>query len=178
MSRIGKKPIVIPDKVKTHLVDNRLTVQGPKGSLAYTIPKDIFVKIDVDKIVVTRANDERNVRALHGLCRSLINNMVIGVSTGFTKTLLIEGVGYRANMKGKTLVLTLGYSHPIEYPIPDGIEVTIEKQVAITVAGFDKEQVGQIAANIRAFRAVEPYLGKGIRYATEHVRRKVGKVGV
>ncbi|MBN2055595.1 50S ribosomal protein L6 [bacterium] len=178
MSRIGKKPIPVPEKVEVYVDGQVIRIRGAKGSLEKTMPETITVAREGNQLIVSRCSDERTQRALHGLWRSLVNNMVVGVSTGFTKDLLINGVGYRANLKGNTLVLALGFSHPIEYPIPEGIEIKVEKQVEITVAGIDKEKVGQTAAEIRFFRPVEPYKGKGIRYRDERVRRKVGKVGV
>lgn len=177
MSRIGKKPIEIPATATVKLEGDVLKVHGPQGALERRIPDGITVKINPGLVAVNRKDDSRTMRALHGLTRTLISNMVIGVTTGFSKELLIEGVGYRANLKGNTLVLALGYSHPIEFQIPEGIKITVDRQVAITVAGIDKERVGQTAADIKYFRPVEPYKGKGIRYKDQRVHRKVGKVG-
>jgi len=175
MSRVGKRPITIPEGVKIQLKGDSLRVQGPKGSLEHRIPKGIKVEVEDGKIRVLRQSDRRQHKSLHGLTRSLVSNMVTGVTEGFKKSLEIVGVGYRAEVKGKVLNLVLGYSHPINYPIPEGISIGVERNVLITVEGIDKQIVGQIAAEIRSFRKPEPYKGKGVRYVGERVRKKVGK---
>lgn len=177
MSRIGKKPIEIPKGVEVKLDGTVFTAQGPMGTLTYTIPSGISVDIQDSQIVVTRASDQKRYRALHGLVRSLINNMVIGVATGFTKTLDIVGIGYRAKREGNTLNLAVGYSHPVNFPVPEGITIDVQGQNKIIIKGADKQLVGQVAANIRRVRPPEPYKGKGIRYSDEIVRTKVGKTG-
>lgn len=175
MSRIGKLPIPIPPEVKVTLSNETIQVTGPKGQLERHIPNGVQVLIKDNQIVVQRPNDSRQAKSIQGLTRSLLSNMVMGVSQGFEKKLEIVGVGYRAEQRDKGLSLTLGYSHPILYPVPSGIEVIVEKQVGLTVRGVDKELVGAVAAKIRSFRPPEPYKGKGIRYEGEYVRRKVGK---
>ncbi len=176
MSRIGKVPVHIPDDVKVNLEGNTLTVTGKRGSLSRKIPEDIKLNIDNGKIHVTRANQTKRARAYHGLVRTLVSNMVEGVSRGFEKVLEIHGVGYRAEMRGKDLHLTLGYSHPVQYPIADGIEITIEERnTVIKVSGHDKEKVGLVAAEIRAFRKPDVYKNKGIRYRGERLIKKAGK---
>lgn len=176
MSRIGKTPITLPSGVDVTLGANRVEVKGPKGSLTQDFPEVISVSTDGDQVIIERADDERQSRALHGLIRSLVNNMVIGVSEGFRKDLEIVGVGYRANAKGKDkLELQLGYSHPINVQAPAGVEFEVPVPTQIGVVGIDKQVVGQVAAEIRAYRKPEPYKGKGVRYAGEHVRRKAGK---
>ncbi len=175
MSRIGKLPIPIPDGVKIEIKGSSVKVQGPKGSLARDLPDGISCRIDGKKIVVERRNDSRVQRALHGLTRTLVSNAVIGTSQAFQRGMEIIGVGYRAELKKDQLELALGYSHPVIFQIPAGITITVEKQTKLMVTGIDKQQVGQVAANIRALRPPEPYKGKGIRYAGEHVRRKAGK---
>ena len=175
MSRIGKLPIAIPQGVQVKVDDGRIEVKGPKGTLARPVPPCVTVGQDAGRILVTRENDERRSRAMHGLARALINNMVTGVTKGFEKRLEIQGVGYRAAIQGKTLKLELGYSHSILYPFPNGIEIKVEKNTLLTVEGIDNEVVGQTAAEIRAFRKPEPYKGKGVRYAGEQIRLKVGK---
>ncbi len=177
MSRIGKKPIPIPKDVKVELTGDLLTVKGPKGNLQRKLDPQIQFQTDADQIVITVPNESKKARSLHGLYRALVSNMVIGVTQGFERALEIVGVGYRAEMSGKNLVLHLGYSHPINYPLPEGVDATIEK-TRITLAGIDKEVLGRVAAKIRSFREPEPYKGKGIRYAQENVRRKAGKTGV
>jgi large subunit ribosomal protein L6 len=178
MSRIGKAPIPVPSGVDVTIGDGHLTVKGPKGSLARDLPGAITVRQDGDELLVERPNDERQNRALHGLVRSLVNNMVVGVTQGFTKELEIVGVGYRANAKGPgAMELALGFSHPVNITAPDGITFEVPTPTRIVVQGIDKEQVGQVAANIRAWRKPEPYKGKGVRYAGEQVRRKAGKAG-
>jgi large subunit ribosomal protein L6 len=179
MSRIGKQPVTIPPKVEVTLsADNHLTVKGPKGQLSMQVHPTIKVKKEDGKLIVERPDDERQSRALHGLTRALLNNMVTGVSTGFRRTLQLEGTGYRVEMKGKNLVVYVGYSHPIEVPPPEGITFTVEERGLIFhIDGIDKQLVGQVAANIRALRPPEPYHGKGIRYKDEVIRRKAGKAG-
>ncbi len=177
MSRIGKLPITIPDKVEINLNNNFLSCKGPKGELNRYLHQDMIIKVQDNKITVTRPTDNKEHRALHGLTRSLIANMVEGVSSGFTKKLEIVGVGYKAEMNGKNLTLTLGYSHPIVMNFPDTITTTAPGPNEIVVEGVDKELVGMIAAKIRGFKKPEPYKGKGIRYSGEHVRRKAGKTG-
>jgi len=177
MSRIGKMPIAIPAGVKISLAGSEIKVQGPKGSLNQNLPERVPVVIEADQVVVSRPTDDKNDRALHGLVRSLINNMVIGVTEGFSKGLEITGVGYRAEVQGSTLTMALGYSHPVVYELPAGIAVEVEKQTKLTVKGIDKQLVGSAAAKIRSFREPEPYKGKGIKYADEHIVRKAGKTG-
>jgi large subunit ribosomal protein L6 len=175
MSRIGKAPITVPKGVEVKQTGSTMEVKGPKGMLAQAIPSGIALQIDGGVITVKRQDDTKHVRSLHGLIRTLIANMVTGVTEGFSKRLEIAGIGYRANLQGRNLQLSLGYSHPINYAVPDGIEVAVDKQTAITVTGVDKQKVGQVAAEIRSFRKPEPYKGKGIRYVGEQVRRKAGK---
>lgn len=176
MSRIGKEPVPIPSGVDVTLADGTVTVKGPKGELSEPVPDGITVDIRADEVVVTRASDEREHRSLHGLTRSLIANMVTGVTQGYTKNLEIVGVGYRAQARGSDgLVIQAGYSHPVEVTAPEGITFEVPSPTRITVSGADKQAVGQVAANIRAIRKPEPYKGKGIRYAGEQVRRKAGK---
>ena len=178
MSRIGKMPITIPEGVKVDITaDNVITVKGAKETLTRTLHPDMKVVVEGDTITVTRPSDNKTHRSLHGLTRTLINNMVIGVTDGFTKTLEINGVGYRAAMKGKVLDLTLGYSHPVNYEAEAGITIEVPQPNQIIVKGADKERVGAVAAKIRSFRAPEPYKGKGIKYADEYIRRKEGKTG-
>ena len=175
MSRIGKAPIPIPQGVEIKKVKSTIEVKGPKGTLSHTIPEGITLQVTDGEIHVNRTGDAKRVRSLHGLSRTLVANMVTGVTEGFEKELEIVGIGYRANLQGKHLQLSLGYSHPVIYPVPEGIEVAVEKQSKITVKGIDKQKVGQVASEIRSFRKPEPYKGKGIRYAGEQVRRKAGK---
>jgi len=178
MSRIGKAPISVPNGVDVKLDGDSLTVKGPKGELSHTIPETISVSTEDGTLTVARANDERQVRALHGLTRSLIDNMVTGVTQGFHKDLDIVGVGYRATAKSKnSLELNLGFSHPVVVDAPDGIEFVVPQPTRVEVHGIDKQLVGQVAANIRAWRRPEPYKGKGVRYVDERVRRKAGKAG-
>ena len=178
MSRIGKMPIAIPSGVTVDIAENNtVTVKGPKGELTRTLPQVMDIKQEGEEIIVERPNDLKKNRALHGLTRSLINNMVIGVTEGYSKTLEINGVGYRAQKQGKKLVLSLGYSHPVEMEDPEGIDVQVEDQVKIIVSGIDKEKVGQYAAEIRTKILPEPYKGKGIKYEGEYIRRKDGKAG-
>ncbi|MBZ0300183.1 MAG: 50S ribosomal protein L6 [Anaerolineae bacterium] len=178
MSRIGKKPVAIPEKVDVTIDGQAVTVKGPKGELSHTVHPDITVKQDDGTLMVERPSDERQHRALHGLTRALIANMVTGVSEGFQKTLKIEGVGYTSELRGTDLVMKLGYSHEIVVNPPEGINFVVEDRgVTIRVQGIDKQAVGQVAANIRELRPPEPYLGKGVRYSDERIRRKAGKAG-
>lgn len=178
MSRIGKMPVVVPAGVTIDLAENNvLTVKGPKGTLSRTLPAEMNISVEEGAVVVTRPSDLKKMKSLHGLTRTLINNMVEGVTKGFEKKLEVNGVGYRASKAGKTLTLNLGYSHPVTMEDPEGIETALEGQNIIFVRGINKEKVGQYAAEIRAKRAPEPYKGKGIKYATETIRRKVGKTG-
>ncbi|MDU2418165.1 50S ribosomal protein L6 [Negativicoccus succinicivorans] len=177
MSRIGNQPIAIPSGVDITLDGHTLTVKGPKGTLSHKLPESMQVEIAADEVKVTRPSDDKEHKSLHGLTRSLINNMVIGVTEGYSKTLEIVGVGYRAAMKGKNLNLTLGFSHPVIMEPPAGIEFETPEPTKIIVKGADKEVVGQVAAEIRDWRKPEPYKGKGVRYEGEHVRRKAGKTG-
>ena len=177
MSRIGKMPIAIPAGVTVEIAENNhVTVKGPKGTLERTLPAAMTIKQEGAEIIVTRPNDLKENKSLHGLTRTLIHHMVVGVTDGYSKTLEINGVGYRANKNGKVLELALGYSHPINMPDPEGITTTVENNT-IKIEGIDKEKVGQHAAEIRSKRGPEPYKGKGIKYSTEHIRRKVGKTG-
>lgn len=177
MSRIGRQPVTIPQGVTVDVKEgNVVTVKGPKGELTRALPEELGIEVNDGVIVVTRPNDLKRNKALHGLTRTLLNNMVVGVSTGFEKTLEINGVGYRASKQGKKLVLNLGYSHPVEMTDPEGIESTVDGN-KIIIKGISKEAVGQYAANIRIKRAPEPYKGKGIKYSDEVIRRKVGKTG-
>ena len=177
MSRIGKLPVELPSGVKCERAGQRLKISGPKGALEREFRPEVTITVEGNQIVVTRSNEKGFHRALHGLTRALIQNMVDGVSKGYERTLKIEGVGYRASIQGKSLNLALGYSHPILVDPPEGIEFAAPDATTIKVAGIDKELVGQTAADIRSWREPEPYKGKGIRYENEHVRRKVGKAG-
>jgi len=176
MSRIGKKPIAIPSGVKVALKGTTIDVQGPKGNLSRVLTDKVKVNVGAEEILVECLDGDTGT-ALQGLTRTLVGNMVEGVTNGFEKNLEINGVGYRAELKGKVLNLALGYSHPVEYPLPEGISVEIEKQTKVSVKGIDKELVGATAAKIRSFRAPEPYKGKGIKYADERIVRKAGKTG-
>ena len=177
MSRIGRMPIAVPAGVTVDIAENNhVTVKGPKGTLERTLPSEMDIKLEGDEIIVTRPNDLKKMKSLHGLTRTLIQNMVIGVSQGYEKALEVNGVGYRAQKQGKKLVLSLGYSHPVEMEDPEGLESTVDGN-KIVVKGIDKEKVGQYAAEIRDKRRPEPYKGKGIKYADEVIRRKVGKTG-
>ncbi len=178
MSRIGKAPIALPSGVEVNIKGQTVTVKGSKGSLERTFSERVKVSQEDGQIVVTRDDDERESRSQHGLVRALINNMVVGVSEGFRKDLSIVGVGYRAAMKGSSLELQVGYSHPVLMDAPDGITIEVPEPTKISVSGIDKELVGQVAADIRDVRPPEPYKGKGIRYVDEYVRRKAGKAGV
>ena len=177
MSRIGKLPIPVPSGVKISLEKGILKVKGPKGSLEHMVRPGISVEITSENIMVKRVDENRKTRALHGLSRTLIANLITGVTKGFERILDISGVGYRAEVKGTVLTLTLGYSHPINFTLPPSITATVDKQNRITVEGCDKQEVGDTAAKIRAFRPVEPYKAKGIKFPEEKVRRKVGKTG-
>jgi len=175
MSRVGKKPIDIPDKVKVGVASNVVTVEGPKGKLEMSFHRDFKVAVKNNKVIVSRPSDEKRDSSLHGLFRSNIFNMVIGVTEGYKIELEIKGVGYKAESKGKELVLLLGFSHPVTFPIPEGISIKTPKPVNIIVEGIDKAKVGEVASEIRAYYKPEPYKGKGIRYVGEYVRRKAGK---
>jgi large subunit ribosomal protein L6 len=175
MSRIGKQPIPIPQGVKVQIDGDVVRAEGPKGKLAQPVPSGLRAQVDDGRVVITRAGDDRRVRALHGLTRALLANMVRGVQAGFEKKLEIIGIGYRAQMQGRNIQLALGYSHPVIFPLPETITAEIDKQTLITVRGPDKALVGQTAAKLRALRNPDPDKGKGIRYAGEVVRRKVGK---
>lgn len=177
MSRIGKLPIAVPAGVKISLDGTKISVTGPKGTLSQQMHERMSVAVEDDQIVVSRPSDEKQDRALHGLVRALINNMVVGVTAGFQRDLEINGVGYRAEVKGKVLTLALGFSHPVVYELPEGITVEVEKQTKLSVKGIDKQLVGSAAAKIRSFREPEPYKGKGIKYADERILRKAGKTG-
>ena len=177
MSRIGRMPIAIPAGVTVTIAENnKVTVKGPKGTLERVLPEELTIKEEDGHVVVSRPNDLKRMKSLHGLTRTLINNMIIGVTNGYEKVLEVNGVGYRAAKQGKKLVLTLGYSHPVEMTDPEGLEAVVDGN-KIVVKGIDKEKVGQYAAEIREKRAPEPYKGKGIKYADEVIRRKVGKTG-
>ncbi len=178
MSRIGRLPVKIPKGVKVSVQPGSVQLESSKGKVTQAYAPEVAVKVEGDAVVVTRADDSRKAKSLHGLYRNLLKNALVGLSDGFSKTLLISGVGYKAEVKGKSLVLTLGYSTPIEYPIPPGITMEVDQNVKVTVKGSDSQQVGQIASEIRKFRPVEPYKGKGIKYDKEYVRRKVGKSGI
>jgi large subunit ribosomal protein L6 len=178
MSRIGNKPIDLPKGVKVNFAGSLLSVEGPKGKLTQTYDPKIAFAAEGNLIVVTRSDEEKPTKAKHGLYRNLLNNMVLGVSEGFKRSLVINGVGFRGEVKGNVLIMNLGYSNQIEYMIPAGIQIAVEANVKITVSGISKEKVGQVASEIRGLRAPEPYKGKGIRYEDETIRRKVGKSGV
>jgi large subunit ribosomal protein L6 len=175
MSRIGKKPIPIPQGVKVQVEGSTVRAEGPKGKLMQPVPAGLQAKVDNGSLVIDRQGDDRRVRALHGLTRSLVANMVAGVEDGFERKLEIVGIGYRAQMQGKAIQLALGYSHPVVFPLPDGISAEIDKQVGITLRGADKALLGETAAKLRALRKPDPYKGKGIKYSDEVIRRKVGK---
>ncbi|MCI8792576.1 MAG: 50S ribosomal protein L6 [Eubacterium sp.] len=178
MSRIGRMPIAVPAGVTVDIAENnQVTVKGPKGTLERVLPAEMTITREGEEITVTRPNDLKKMKSLHGLTRTLIYNMIVGVTEGYEKKLEVNGVGYRAAKQGKKLTLSLGYSHPVEMEDPEGIEVTVDGQNLIIVKGIDKEKVGQYAAEIREKRAPEPYKGKGIKYVDEVIRRKVGKTG-
>jgi large subunit ribosomal protein L6 len=175
MSRIGKQPIAIPPKVKVEIKGQHVQVEGPKGKLNWELPRRTGIKVDAGKVLVSRQGDDAEAKALHGLSRALVNNMVRGVTEGFVKKLEIQGVGFKAAVQGKTVNLSLGYSHPVIYDIPDQIKVTVEENTKLTIEGPDRQVVGQVASEIRSFYPPEPYKGKGVRYADERVIRKEGK---
>jgi len=175
MSRIGRKPIPVPEGVKVALEESTVKVEGPKGKLSQSIPAGLSVTMDSNVLTVGRSSDHRAVRALHGLMRSLLANMVHGVKDGFERKLEIVGIGYRAQIQGRNLQLALGYSHPVIFPLPEGVQAEVDKQVSITLKGADKALLGQLAAKLRGLRKPDPYKGKGIKYAEEHIRRKAGK---
>lgn len=177
MSRVGKKPIPIPDKIKVTYKDRVVTVQGKNGTLTQEIHPDVDVNIEDNVINVILNDKSRKTVAVQGMTRSLLNNMVLGVSDGFERVLEIHGIGYRAELKGKSIVFNLGYSHPIDFPLPDGVSAAVEKNNVVKITGFDKQLLGQTAARIRQLRPPEPYKGKGIKYAEEHIQRKAGKTG-
>ena len=183
MSRVGNKPIDLPQRVKMSIENSEVTIEGPKGKLSQKVPDVMDIAIEDGKILVTRPSDSRRMRAMHGLTRALIANMVTGVTEGFAKTLRIAGLGYKAQFENGTLTLQLNHSHPIVYKVPEGIDIAIERaetvqnqpEIPLTVSGIDKQLVGQVAANIRDFQPPEPYKGKGVKYLGEHIRRKAGK---
>ncbi len=178
MSRIGKKPVDVPTGVNITLLDNTIKVKGPKGELQWAVPAGTKVSVADNRIVVERADDSKKNKALHGLTRNLIANMVTGVTSGYQRVLDIVGVGYRAQVQGKKITLSLGYSHPVEFTLPDGITATVDqKQTQITLAGIDKQKIGQVAANLKELRSPDAYKGKGVRYAGERMKLKVGKTG-
>ncbi len=177
MSRIGNAAITLPSGVEVKINGATIVVKGPKGELSGTFPEVIKASLTDGVVKFTRPDESRDTRALHGLVRALVNNMVVGVTDGFSKQLEIQGVGYRADMKGKKLNLALGFSHPVEIDVPEGLKVSVDGTTNVKIEGIDKQLVGQFAADIRSIRPPEPYKGKGIRYAGEHVRRKVGKAG-
>lgn len=177
MSRVGKKPISIPEKVNVSLKDRLITVKGSKGTLSRTIHDDVDLQVEGAVIKVVIQNEDRKSRALQGLTRSLVNNMVIGVSSGFERVLEINGIGYRAEVKGQALILNLGFSNPVNFALPDGISASVDRNTIIKLAAIDKEKLGQTAASIRKLRPPEPYKGKGIKYAEERIIRKAGKTG-
>ena len=177
MSRVGKRPVSIPDGVTVTVSGDTVSVKGPKGQLSERVPTEIGVSVESGEVRVTRPDDRKPTRALHGLTRALVANMVTGVTAQFSKELEIQGVGYRADVQGKKLVLNVGYSHPVEMPVPEGLKVSVDRNVVVKVEGSNRQEVGQFAANVRSVRPPEPYKGKGIRYVDERVRRKVGKAG-
>jgi large subunit ribosomal protein L6 len=177
MSRIGKLPIEIAPGVKVSIGADRVEVQGPKGTLSHALPRGITAQMEEQQMMIQRKNDSKRQRALHGLARALLANAVHGVTTGFSRNLEIHGVGYRAQLAGKSLNFNLGYSHPIEFPVPEGITVTVDKNTRLSISGCDRQQVGQVAADIRALRPPDVYKLKGIRYENESLRKKAGKTG-
>ncbi|MGH7369772.1 MAG: 50S ribosomal protein L6 [Candidatus Methylomirabilaceae bacterium] len=177
MSRIGKKPIVIPEGVRVEFAAGAISIVGPRGKLSLRLHPSMTVKAENGQLSCRRPSDAKLHRSLHGLTRTLVANMVVGVTKGFEKKLELVGVGYRASVQGSNLTLMLGYSHPLVVPIPEGIKIVVENQNVLTISGADKQQVGEIAAKIRRLRPPEPYKGKGIKYADEHIRRKAGKTG-
>ena len=177
MSRVGKSPIAVPNGVTITREGEEIRVKGPKGTLSERVPMEIAIEIGDGEVKFVRPDDRKPSRALHGLTRALVANMVQGVSEPFVKELEIQGVGYRADMAGETLKMLLGFSHPVEIPVPDGLSVSVDRNVIVRIEGIDRQQVGQFAADLRSLRPPEPYKGKGIRYVGEHIRRKVGKAG-
>jgi large subunit ribosomal protein L6 len=177
MSRVGNKPIPIPDGVKVQVADGSVWVEGPRGKLSFTAPAGIGVAVEGKQVICRRPSDVRQHKALHGLTRSLVANMIAGVTQGFEKRLELVGVGYRAAMQGKNLTLTLGFSHPVVFPVPPDITIEVKDQTQLTIAGVDKQKVGAVAAILRRLRPPEPYKGKGVMYAGEVIRRKAGKTG-
>jgi large subunit ribosomal protein L6 len=175
MSRIGKQPIVLPPKVKVDVKGQQVLVEGPKGKLNWQLPPRTSAKVEGGKVIISRQGEDAQAKALHGLSRALVNNMVRGVTEGFVKKLEIHGVGFKAAVQGNTVNLNLGYSHPINYPIPAQIKVTVEENTKLTIEGPDRQVVGQVAAELRSFYPPEPYKGKGVRYSDERVQRKEGK---
>ncbi len=175
MSRIGKQPITIPPKVKVEVKGQQVFVEGPKGKLNWQLPRRTSLKVENGKVLVSRQGEDDQAKALHGLSRALVNNMVRGVSEGFSKRLEIQGVGFKAAVQGKAVNMSLGFSHPVVYPIPDQVKVTVEENTKLTIEGPDRQVVGQVAAELRSFYPPEPYKGKGVRYVGEHVVRKEGK---
>jgi large subunit ribosomal protein L6 len=175
MSRIGKQPVVIPDKVKVNVQGRQVSVEGPKGKLQFQLPRRTSAKLEGTALLVSRDGDDSEAKAMHGLGRSILNNMVQGVSKGFVRKLEIHGVGFKAVVQGATLNLSLGYSHPLNYPIPPQIKVTVDENTKVTIEGSDKQVVGKVASEIRSYYPPEPYKGKGVRYANEKVERKEGK---
>jgi len=177
MSRIGNYPVPVPGGVTVSLKGSTISAKGPKGQLSMPVPDFVSYEVGADQVVVKRANDSKPARARHGLGRALLNNMVVGVSTGFERKLDIVGVGYKAELQGRTLVMHLGYSHPINFAIPDGIDITVVKNTGLLVSGIDKQAVGQVAAVLRGYRKPDAYKGKGVRYSDEVIRLKAGKSG-
>ena len=175
MSRIGKQPVPIPAKVKIEIKGQRIQVEGPKGKLSLNLPARTLAKVDGGNVLVSRLGEDAQARALHGLSRALINNMVKGVSDGFSKKLEINGVGFKAAVAGKVITMNLGFSHPINYDIPDQIKVTVEENTKVLIEGPDKQLVGKVAAELRSYYPPEPYKGKGVKYSDEHIERKEGK---
>lgn len=175
MSRIGRKPVPVPAGIRVALEGQKVRVEGPKGALSHSVPSALTVSVKDGELLVGRSSDHRSVRALHGLTRSLLANMVQGVSQGFERKLEVVGIGYRVQLQGKNLQLSLGYSHPILFPIPEGVEAEVEKQALVTFRGADKALLGETAAKLRSLRKPDPYKGKGVKYAEEVIRRKVGK---
>ena len=175
MSRVGNQTIAVPDKVKVSIADNHVAVEGPKGKLEMDMPRRTSVSQEENTLKVTRDGDDREAKAMHGLGRSLLNNMVLGVSDGFVKKLEINGVGFKAAVSGNKVTMSLGYSHPINYELPDQVKVSVEKDTSVTIEGPDKQKVGMVASELRSFYPVEPYKAKGVKYADEQVRRKEGK---
>lgn len=178
MSRVGNKPVDIPKGVKINVVESVITVEGPKGKMTQNFIPKVEFKIQDNLVVVTRQDELKQTKSLHGLYRNLLNNMVIGVSAGFKRVLIINGVGYRGEVKGNILTLSLGFSNPIDYVIPEGITIAVENNVKVSITGISKEKVGLVASEIRGIRPPEPYKGKGVKYEEETIRRKVGKSGV